>query len=179
MGDEIACSVVQREHIRTWPPHTSDTATKVLPFLRYSCSNELQSRSTAILSQRNPLSSLQTGAERVILQGWVPHGACEEIPSVPQMRRLCPGTQEPGTCQRMAQQLSAIEHGSGTKPFKRHPKFKRLGSALYEGQGCQTRMQRTLRHSCTLCYSTPRPPKQTSRQGWQVRVSGLRSLQPP
>jgi len=51
----------------------------------YSCSREMQSRSTDILGQRNALPWLQTGAERVLLQGWVPHSACEEIPSVSQM----------------------------------------------------------------------------------------------
>lgn len=88
MGDKIACSVIQREHVHTWPPHASDTATKVLLFLTYSCCSE-------------------------------------------------PQTQGPGTCQRMAQWLNAIENGCGTKPFKCHPKFQRLKSGLYEGQGCQ------------------------------------------
>lgn len=29
MGDKIVCSMVWREHIRTWPPHASHTATEV------------------------------------------------------------------------------------------------------------------------------------------------------
>lgn len=49
IDDKIFCPVVQREHILTQPPYGSDTATKILLLLMYSCFSELQSTSMDIL----------------------------------------------------------------------------------------------------------------------------------